>query len=390
MKLGHYPLKSAGFTRCDKNRAIASPFLPPTAPEPLLLDNSQNSTHPPRELDLYDMACAVWRNWRIILGVTVITLLLAALYAFLARPVYQTAVAILPPSASGVAHYNLVTQLMGETLPSGNDQDRKGQRGITPLTPQEAYRVFLRHLTSDALRQTFFSEVYLPAQGREISEGEREQLWLQLNRNMKVTLPSREGDAAQLSFEGTSPQTISKWANDYTQTAIVAAREELMGDLAAFVEVRLQSNKGQLTALRKVASETRANQIKRVEDALTIAESIGLENASASGNLIIDYKDETMYLRGAKALRAELERLKQRENDDPYIPELNNLLRVDALLSGIDLSAERLSVAIVDRAAGVPVSPVRPQKALILLLGLVLGLVISVLGVLLHAGIRRP
>lgn len=353
------------------------------------MDNLQTPSNARRELDLHDMACALWRGWRVILGTTVITLLLAALYAFLARPVYQTSVVFLPPSASGVTHYNLVTQLMGETLPSHKPEKKEQLRGITPLTPLEAYRVFLRHLASDALRQKFFSEVYLPAQGRELTESERERLWVELSKELKITLPAREGDATQLTLKGIAPSVISKWANDYAQTAIVAAREELMDDLAAFVEVRSQSNKGQLEALRKVAAENRNNQIRRVADALKIAESVGLENASASGNLIIDYKDETMYLRGAKALRAELERLEQRKNDDPYIPELTDLLRVDALLSGINLNAEQLSVATVDRAASVPANPVSPQKPLILILGLVVGLVGGAMLVFLRAGLRR-
>lgn len=349
------------------------------------MDNHSSSSSSRQELDLREVACLLWRGRAIIAATTLALLLVSAIYAFFSAPVYQTSTILLPPTASGLAQYNMALQLVEDTL--GNNRGEKPT--TTLLSAQEANRIFLRHLNSDMLRQEFFANTYLPAKNANASESERELLWNRLEKELKIGLPTRTGDAAWLTLEGEDPTVISSWANGYVQAAIVAAREELMADVSALVTVRRQGNREQLAALRKIAAEARTNQIQRVEDALRIAESVGLQDSSSSGNLIIDYKDETMYLRGAKALRAELKGLQQRKDDDPYIPELRERLRVEALLSGINLDPAQLSPAIVDREAEIAVTPIRPQKALILAVSAILGLLLGSGFVILRASLQR-
>ncbi|VFR50028.1 regulator of length of O-antigen component of lipopolysaccharide chains [plant metagenome] len=352
------------------------------------MDNSHHSTSTsPRELDLQDIACALWGGRKIVASLVLGGTLVAAAYAFLSTPIYRTSVSVLPPTAHGVAQYNIVAQLTGEGIASITA--RKEIKGIPPLTPQDAYRVFLRHLSSDTLRQDFFTNTYLPAQGQNISENQQERLWLKLQDQLTITLPRREGDSAQLFLEGVDPQTISNWANDYTKAAIAAARSELMADLNAAVEVRRQSNERQISALRRVAEKSRTDRIQRVTEALAIADAVGAQPVPPTGNLLIDYKDETLYLRGSNALRAELEQLNERKTDDPYIPELGDMLRADALLSGISLPSEQLAVATVDRIATPPVNPSYPRKGFAIAIGAIVGLILSVLIIVLQGSMRR-
>jgi len=65
--------------------------------------------------------------------------------------------------------------------------------------------------------------------------------------------------------------------------------------------------------------------------------------------------------------------LKNRVSDDPYIPELSDLLKRQTLLNKIDLSKVRISVARIDRPAIEPEQPIKPRKLLIIALGIIFG-----------------
>ena len=79
----------------------------------------------------------------------------------------------------------------------------------------------------------------------------------------------------------------------------------------------------------------------------------------------------------------EVEVLKQRQNEDVFLKGVEPL-RAEVVrlgnLSNLDISA--LKLVSVDRKALAPTSPIKPRKALILLLGLVLGAMLGVLIVL--------
>jgi chain length determinant protein (polysaccharide antigen chain regulator) len=147
--------------------------------------------------------------------------------------------------------------------------------------------------------------------------------------------------------------------------------------LSSAIQLRRQSTEDQIATLRQIAKEDRQNQITRLSDAVALANSIGLKDPSSTGNLITSFSGPTLYLRGSKALQAELNLLKQRTSDDPYIPELPDLLKKQALLKNIDLNPQHLSVATIDQSALVPEEPIKPQKALILILGVILGGILS-------------
>src|SRR5690606_30125346 len=197
---------------------------------------------------------------------------------------------------------------------------------------------------------------------------------------------------ASLTLKGTDPTTLAKWANSYVDLADSAARQELTDTLTDEVKVRKRSLREQVDTLRNVAEKERQNRITRLKEALGIAERIGLDDPADSGIPLIlintqrrsegQSADSLIYLRGAKAIRAELEQLNLRTSDDAYIPELSDLLKRMALLKSIDLSPELLSVTTIDRAAIVPEDPVKPRRGLIITLGFVLGLTLAPLFVL--------
>lgn len=333
-------------------------------------------------------------KWWMVFTTLLITCIAAA-YAFLITPVYEASVYTLPPTASGLASYNAGSQLTGAAISGMLNADTSA--GIKELSTEEAYKAFLLHLTSNTVRQQFFDKFYLPAHDGKTGGITEQKLRNQLDREIVIKLPNKEGQfGAKLTFQGKSPEITAKWANSYVDIAIDNTRKDLLDDLAGEVQVRKIGISDQINTIRVVAEGTRKDRITRLQNALNIAESIGLEMPFTGSPLISVgsrnketlTEDKLMYLSGAKALHSEIAQLKKRNNDDAYIPGLTDLLKKQTLLNNIDLNPARMSVAIIDRAAIVPEEPVKPKKVLTVILGLILGALLGIFVALLRRAIK--
>lgn len=175
----------------------------------------------------------------------------------------------------------------------------------------------------------------------------------------------------------------------------------------------------ELRALRVQLKINREDRIAQLNEAIVIARSLGLKRPStpssmveresgAAGNVIrteVNNQQIPLYFMGSDALEAERQALRQRSSDDfadPRVAQirkdillLNNNRKVEVLqqrqneevfLKGIEaLRAEStrlkhinsdmsgLQLVKIDQMATTPLSPVKPKKALLIALGVVLG-----------------
>src|SRR5690606_16103315 len=124
-----------------------------------------------------------WRSRLLIAAITVVITGCAVIYAFFGTPVYQTTVQVLPPTASGLASYNMASQLTGSATNSIVDRSTPA---IAPLTPEDAYKTFLRYLNSSTVKQRFFELYYLPAQDENGTELQKQRAWERLSEELTV------------------------------------------------------------------------------------------------------------------------------------------------------------------------------------------------------------
>lgn len=367
----------------------------------MALDTPNNQ--PSDEIDLRGLCISIWQSKVLILSVTIAITCIAAAYAFLSNPIYETSVRLLPPKISDLTSYNAASQLTGEAISGIVDQgsSRPAPPGIRELTTKAAYDAFLQNLDSDSIKLEFFEKYYLPAFGKEHNDAEKQALLKRLNGVLTIQPPKNPNSVATtLSFEGADPKAISDWANSYVTLAADTTLKDFLQDLGGEVAVRNKGISDQIATLRKIAETQRESRIVHVENALSIAKSIGLETPPPGSPLIAINNATTndvnaftngsmMYLRGTKALNSELELLKSRKNDDAYIPELGSLLKKQSLLSSVDLNPTHFSVVDLDRAAIVPQEPIKPKKALILALGLILGGIAGIMTALIRNTFKR-
>ncbi|NYT78472.1 LPS O-antigen chain length determinant protein WzzB [Alcaligenaceae bacterium] len=350
------------------------------------------------EVDLADILCALWAGKWLILGITALISCISVAYALMATPVYETTARTLPPTASGLVSYNAASQLTGAAINGMLNTD--SPEGIQTISPDDAYAAFIMQLGSNAIKEKFFETYYLPKMSKE-DDASTQKLWKRLEHSVRITLPTQTDASAAVTIEGTDPRRIADWANHYVALAIDATKLVLLDNLKGEIEVRKNGVKNQISTLRVVAKESRESNIVRLQSALKIAESIGLESpqegipfiaigtGTGSANPDNFASNELAYLRGAKALRSEIDQIRQRQNDDAYINELPDLIKRKALLQGITVDQQHLSVARVDSAAQAPEDPVRPRKSLIAGLGLVVGLMLGMMLVLARLMLKK-
>lgn len=85
----------------------------------------------------------------------------------------------------------------------------------------------------------------------------------------------------------------------------------------------------------------------------------------------------------------EVEILKAREGEDLYLTNLAQLREEASRLKGIKLDTERLRLVRLDQPALQSLNPIKPKKALILALGLVLGAMLGVFVALVRSLMNR-
>lgn len=345
--------------------------------------------------DDVDFGAVLYRIWsarRLIAFVTVIFTAAFAAYAYLAAPVYKTTTEVLPPSVGDLVSYNLAYQILPDPARNTGPSTSTITSAIPYVRPNDVYQLFLRKLSSYSHRLGFFEKHYLPSNRTLLDELGRTQLWNKYSKEVTVVLPKREGDSTEIAIVGGDPELITKWAAEYVESAVKEAQKELLENLNVSLSAYEQGVTGRIEVLRSAAQTSRNAVIERLKNALKVAEAINLQEPQviAMSQRDSNYNDEALYLRGARAIRAELAEIERRKNDDAYIPGLPQLLQIEYTFKNQSLIPKSVRVIAVDRQAELPEAPIKPQKIMLIALGIVLGLMVGLIAALLVPRFARP
>jgi len=191
----------------------------------------------------------------------------------------------------------------------------------------------------------------------------------------------------------------------------------------------------ELAALRQQLKTRRDNRINQLDEAIRIATSLGItkpttpsslgaSQITSQGSVIrteVNNQQIPLYFMGSEALEAErkalsvrrsddftepriaeiarelkllehnrqIEALNSRENEDLFLKDLAGWREEAARLRAMQLDAGSLKLVSIDQSAVEPSSPIKPRKALIVALALVLGGMLG-LFIALVRNLRRP
>ena len=350
--------------------------------------NPNSPTNPSNqqdEIDLIELFQGLWAQKWLIAAFTAVAVAGAAAFAFLSTPTYEARAGVLPPRLGDIAGYNLgrseamLPPRLGDI--AGYNLGRS-EAMLAEFKVEDVYRVFRRNLLSDSVKRELFLSTYLPSLGEAAASNAQDRLWVGFNKVLAVRAPDAKNnpDYFTITVQHEDPQTAADWANRYVAMVAEKTEDEMKANLLAEIGTKAQSIEQQIEVLRTSAQKSREDRIVRLHEAQLVAEAVGIDapqvtagKTSSDGELAEFMDGNLMYMRGAKAIQAELTVLEQRKNDDPFIPELRGLENQLEFLKRVDVNPDNVSVYTLDSSAEVPQTPIKPKKVLILALGLVLG-----------------
>ncbi|WP_237034802.1 LPS O-antigen chain length determinant protein WzzB [Aquipseudomonas alcaligenes] len=337
------------------------------------------------DIDLLELMLLLWEQKLLIVAITVLLGVVALGYAYLSPRVYEAKASVLPPRLSEISAYNL----------------GRVEAGLEEFKVADVYAVFTRNLNSQALRQRFFDEVYLPAQGAEGAAVSRDALWARFSQALVVSNPQPKvrPDYYEVTGRLDDPQRVADWVNRYIAMASEYSTLTMQQNVLSEINTRVQALQNRIDVLRSGAKIQREDRVTRLNEALVIAEAAGIQApldspATVMVSLVKDAEtlrsdQNQLYMRGAKAIKAELGVLSQRKTDDPFIPELYALRTQLAFLKSIDVKPGNVAVFTLDRAAEAPEQPANMRKSLILMIGIGVGGILGVFAALIRGLVRR-
>ncbi|MBV4537368.1 LPS O-antigen chain length determinant protein WzzB [Pseudomonas urmiensis] len=326
--------------------------------------------HGDDEIDVFELVGGLWRRRGLIVLTATIVGGAAVLYALFATPIYEAKVFVQPPSQNDIAQLNY---------------GRGGSSGLGMLGVKDVYEIYLRNLQSESLRREFFRTIYLPSLPEDERGGSQDELYgefqevLSLGAAAKET-PNRFYVKARLP----DPQQAAEWAVHYIEMAGSRGKVEVTKDAKADATIKANNLEQEIKAARESARKQREDQVAQLTEALRVAHSIGLEKPPIiSGNLSTEVSagmdGSLTYMRGSKALEAEIENLRKRVSDDPFVDNLRQREEALAFYRSLQIDPGVVQVYRQDGAIESPDKPVKPKKLLIIVLGVLGGLGIGAL-----------
>ena len=324
------------------------------------------SSKPSDEIDLLELFRKLWSQRLLIALVTAVCLCLAAVYAFLATPVYQIQSVLRSPQVK--------------------DLDELNRTEVYKLSTAEALKRVGSALDSYEVRLEFFRAY--PALFAELAkEGiTPEQTFDAFNEKaFKLLVPdSKKADenltayvGLQLDYSATLDGVTI--LNQLVDFAIQHERDKLEQDVRIIIENRLRNLalsitsarasyeaskesrivqldeadrlkrallQDELGALRTQLKTRRENRIAQLGEAIRIADALGIrkpttpsalgqEQRSTQGNTVrteVNNQQIPLYFMGTDALEAERKTLQQRKSDDFTEPRIGEILKELQLL----------------------------------------------------------
>ncbi|MDR6917746.1 chain length determinant protein (polysaccharide antigen chain regulator) [Pseudomonas sp. 3296] len=328
-------------------------------------------------LDIHALVFTLWRQKFIILCMALLGTIIATTYAFLSEPIYEAKAFIMPPTQNDIEGLNY------------------GRKKLPPLAVKDVYLVFLKNLQAESLRREFFKGIYLPALGKDSDP--KGLLYDKFSKKLLISVVGKDAaDRYSIVILDADSSQAAKWVGQYAERAQELALQEINKNISSEFNVEARNLNQEIVSLREVGRKEREDTLVKLNEALVVAKAIGLEKppivsggSKSSLNIAGKMDDELTYMRGTKALEAEIENLKSRKSEDPFIDKLRGL---ETDYNFYKQLSERFQIAKTFRMDGsveVSGSPVKPKIPLVISIGLILGLMLGVVIALIRSSLLR-
>ncbi len=336
------------------------------------------------EIDLVELFRTLWKQKAKIALITAATTLVAGIYAFTAEEVWTSKAVITAPKASDMGEFYQLAQNLERNAPMVTTPD-----GMQTKT-EDAKQLQFANLQTNVFKE-FKDTLNSLDERREFvvsSDFYKEKIKGKPQRDQKIILK----EITEKDIKYTAADDVKKTFDTIALSANTSKQSQiLLQQYIASVNAKVvKNNEHELTLLlikfrQDLAAEAKALessaedmlklQIKNVSDALAQAKEMNLIETSA--NLPTEISDSTMYLLGSKALSAKLASVKASE--PTLAKRYFDVQQQLKTLNEIKISSVKGQAFGFIDMPDEPVTKDKPKRVLILVLGVVFGLIISVM-----------
>lgn len=332
------------------------------------MQNSPVNPSASQEIDFGSVLRILWEQKWMVIGVAAITAALAAVYAYTSTPVYEARAYVIPPTQNDIANFNY---------------GRTREAELSPYSVKDVYGIFVLNLQAESLRRKFYEEKYLPMLSKSERKSPQDMLYSQFSKKIVVLPPSKDiADRYVVIAQNKDPVVAKEWVDNYIERAGERAENEMFKNVSREAEVRARNLAQQIDSLRETGKQIREDAIIKLREAREVASAIKLEKPPIiTGNPAVEIagsmEGQLIYMRGTKALEAEIKNLEARVSDDPFIDRLRELQAKYSFFKELQTRTRDVAVYRIDGVVELPETPIKPKKVVITLLGLLFGLVLG-------------
>ncbi|MFD2754943.1 LPS O-antigen chain length determinant protein WzzB [Comamonas terrae] len=327
-------------------------------------------------------------EWRLIASCTIFALAISVASLFIIEPRYEIKAYIDKPYGNEISELNI---------------GRSAATGLQQYTPEQIFAYFTRRLTTDEAAQRFFLETYLPQQeSLPETEAGKQALYNSFRKSVisisPPPLPPKAGFRDLYSIQIIAPtgEKAKKWIQDFLSQVSDDARHALIQDIEKSISLQIQNTERDLQEKMRTTELNRHDRQAQLAEALQVAQAVGLKEPQMTSiqpprqDSAASYIDGSrLYARGTKSLQAELEVLKQRKDDAPFVEGLRAIQAQLNLLKEQAPSKKQFKIFHIDGEIVEPLKPMSPKKSLIIFTGLFFGLALGTLAALIRTGILQ-
>ncbi|HEY1845583.1 MAG TPA: LPS O-antigen chain length determinant protein WzzB [Buttiauxella sp.] len=291
----------------------------------------------PESIDLIELLMQLWKGKATIIAFTVLTIVLAVIYLFVAKEKWTSTAVITQPDAAQIATYNnALNVIYGNAAPNITDVQ---QRVVGRLSS-----------SLSALSETLDNQ----------------------EKPEKLTIESSvKGQPLplQISYVGGSAKEAQAKLAQYIQQVDEQIGEELGADLKDNIKLQISTLNDSLQTQQKVAEEQKELRIKQISEALKFATEAKVSSPQIQQTS--DVTQDTMFLLGSEALSSMIKNEATRPLvfSPAYYQTKQNLLDIQSLkIDPTTIHAYRYVMK--------PTEPLRrdsPKRSIALILAALLG-----------------
>ncbi len=180
------------------------------------------------------------------------------------------------------------------------------------------------------------------------------------------------------------PVFLAKLINDYIRFFDLVTIKMLVAAARNSIESQIRDIKYTIASKQEMAKIRRLDRIVVIQEVANTASLLGIKDRVDTTNVVqnnqlnITTTSTPFYYRGFRALNEEIEILKKRVSDDPFITGLRDLQEQLVVLGSIKIEEAKLSTVKIDKAAFPPKNRIKPNRTLIISLATVVGLFLGI------------